>query len=493
LNKADESDEKINYYWQSVDWSKFIEAFPPPPHYQRTVGRYSEAQIRALQNTRFLARVAEAWKIPFYRERWLAAGLQPEDIRSLDDIQAIPPFTTDDLKQAAAESPPYGNHHPISRSEFHLSPIKMQTSGGTTGMPRVTLFDASAWEVQGILAARALYSQGARPGDVIQIPYTQGLANAGWSGYTGIFHWLGAVPVTTGSGAVTPSERQLEYAKAFGVNGWFVASEYLDRLTEVARQSNFDLHQLPTRYLHTFLGADNNGVLRDKLEKSWNAPVFDSYGSHEVGSIAFECRHHQRTKHVCEDVAFVEIHGADTGVAVPYGEPGNVVVTSLHRSVPPFIRYNIRDLMILYDREPCGCGMTTKKLSMMLGRSDEMIKLRATNVYPLACQETIALDPRVTNRYICVAYWVRDGSARREEMAIRVERSSASVEASALAQDLVLQFHRILSVRVGVEIYEECALAELTRGAYEAKPRRLLDLRRDPEPYQAAGFVARAK
>src|SRR3546814_4031223 len=97
-----------------------------------------------------------------------AAGLEPGDITSLDDIEKIPTFNSDDLKSAIEAAPPFGDHHPYRREDFGDVPLKIQTSGGTTGMPRVTLFDALAWEVQGIQTARGLYAQGARPGDVIQ-------------------------------------------------------------------------------------------------------------------------------------------------------------------------------------------------------------------------------------------------------------------------------------------------------------------------------------
>lgn len=466
--------------------------FPPPPFYQEGIGRAPESEIDRLQNERFLQRVAEAWSIPFYQRRWSAVGLERGDIRSLEDIEKIPVFSTDDLREAAAEAPPFGNHHPIDCTGFGKFPLKMQTSGGTTGLPRVTLFDPIAWEVQGVLAARALYSQGARPGDVIQIPYTQGLANAGWSGYTGIFNWLGAVPVTTGSGVVTPSERQLEYAQHFQVNGWFIASEYLDRLTDVARQIGFDLRRLPTRYLHTFLGPDHEGRLRQKLQDAWGAPVFDSYGSHEVGQIAFECQHHGFTKHICEDVAIVEIVNTSTGARLANGEAGNLVVTSLHRSMPPFIRYNIRDVMSLHDRSACECGLVSRRLSMLHGRSDEMVKLRGTNVYPLACQEVIANDARTTDTFQCVAYWLENGGARREEMAVRVERTSLAVDGDELARALARQFHKILTVRVAVEVFERGQLEEATRGAHAGKPRRLIDLRKSATPYESISCIARA-
>ena len=472
----DTLDQAIPYYWTSVDWAALTRDYPPPPAFRKTTGRLSADALRELQNGRFLARVADAWKSEFYRARWSAAGLTPADIRSLDDIGKIPTFTSDDLKDAIAASPPFGNHHPIGAEDFARVPIKIHTSGGSTGLPRVTLFDPVAMEVQGIQTARGLHAQGARPGDIIQITYTTSLANAGWCALNGIFHWLGATPLTTGSGAVTPSERQLEYAQAWGTTGWFARGEYLARLVEVARQMKFDLHSLKTKQIHSFLGTDFEGHLRLQLEEAWGAPVYDNYGTHEVGLIAFECREQDR-KHVNEDTAYIELADVDTGTPLPMGSRGNLVVTSLHRSIPPIIRYNLRDRLIAYEREECACGLATRKLSTFLGRSDEMVKLRGTNVYPLACQSAVTRDPRTTGEFLCVVRHVGEGLARREDMVVRVERRNSDVDARALAGDLAKALHKDLGLRIDVEIVEAETLAEHTRLGRDNKVRRLLDLR----------------
>ena len=186
------SPSSVPYYWKSLDWDALMRDYPPPPHFGSTHGRLSADAMHALQESRFLARVADAWRVPFYRTRWSAAGLEPGDVRRLEDIVRIPTFDSDDLRQAIADGPPFGTHHPFGRDALGAHPVRLQTSGGSTGLPRVTLFDARAIEVQGIQSARALYAQGARPGDVIQVTYTLGLPNAGWCAHDGIHKWLGA-------------------------------------------------------------------------------------------------------------------------------------------------------------------------------------------------------------------------------------------------------------------------------------------------------------
>lgn len=469
--------EPIPYYYKSIDWDKLVEDYPPPPLFATSTAQLSGDELHALQERRFLERVGDAWRTPFYRRRWQAAGLVESDIRSLDDIDKIPMFNSADLKQAIAEHPPFGSHQAIAREQFARIPLKIQTSGGTTGLPRVSLFDPVAWEVQGIQMARAMYAQGTRPGDIVQISYTNSLANSAWCALNAAHHWLGCVPLTTGSGVVTPSAKQLEYAFAWGTNSWYARGEYLGRLAAVAKEEGRDLRRLPLRQIHSFLGPDPERVLRRLLQEAWGVPVYDNYGTHEVGLIAFECEA-QDGLHLSEDTVFAQTVDVDDERPLGYGEKGNLVVTSLHRSLPPIIRYNLQDLMILQPQQRCSCGMHTRKVSNFLGRSDEMVKLRGTNVYPLACQSAIAKDARTTGDYLCTAFYVGDGLERREEMTIRVERRSPDIDADALRQDLSDALHRDLGVRVDVEIVEAGSLAEHTRMGGEGKVRRLLDLRK---------------
>lgn len=474
--QMDVSETNVPYYWQSVNWKQLTDDYPPEPVYGKRQGRLGEEEMRSLQNSRFMQRVAEAWAVPFYNKRWRAAGLEPGDIRSLDDITKIPTFTSDDLKEAIAESPPFGSHQPQTSDDFARIPWKIHTSGGTTGFPRMTLFDPQALEVQGIQAARAMWAQGTRPGDTVQITYTLGLTNAGYCALYACHHWLGATPLCTGSGLVTPSEKQLEYALKVGTRGWFGRGEYFARLADVAREIGFDLHSLKTGRLHAFLGSDTNNVLRRTLEDAWGCPVYDNYGTHEVGHIAYECAE-QDGRHVSEDTAYVEVEDVDTGALLGYGEAGNMVITSLHRSAPLMIRYDLRDLMKIYPRSQCACGLCSIKLSSFLGRSDEMVKLRGTNVYPMACQPAVREDPRLTGEFICVAFNEGEGLSTRTEMAVRVERRSPEHDAQQIIADLEARLRKDLSVKIKVEVYEKEELSPLIQIGSTGKTRRLLDLR----------------
>lgn len=470
---------EVPYYWKSVDWDTFMVDYPPPPMFEDSTGRLSDDELHELQEKRFLARVEDAWETRFYRERWTAAGLKPGDIRGLGDIEEIPTFTSDDLKQAIADAPPFGTHHPLGRSDLGRQPIKIQTSGGTTGLPRTTLFDQIAWEVQGVQFARALWAQGGRPGDIFQIPFTTALGNAAWSATVGIFHWLGGVPVNSGSGVVTPTKRQMEFARFWGTNVWvsFGGGEYLLKLHEAAGELGIDVKaDLPLKYIHAYLGVDTNGTLRNMLQDLWGVPVYDNYGTHEIGIVSFECPH-QNGMHLNEDTVLFQVHDVDTGSLLGSGEAGNLIATSLHRNVPPIIRYNLRDRLALFDRSTCECGLRTAKLSGFQGRTDEMIKLRGQNVYPRACQEAILEDERTTGEYLVVVT-NQPERAYSEDMVIRIERRDQSVDLDRLRDDMVRILHDTLGVRVEVEIVEAGALAQWTSLGGEGKVKRLLDLRK---------------
>jgi phenylacetate-CoA ligase len=465
------------YYFQSVDWKRLLEDHPPPPIYERRIGSMSDDEMRHHQNRLFLKRVAEAWEIPFFQERWSAADIEPGDVRSLDDLDVLPIYNSDDLKASIAARPPFGLHQPIGREDFGRIPLKVQTSGGTTGLPRPTLFDPVAWEVQAIQIARGLWSEGARPGDIAQVPLTCALGNAAWCHYKACHDWLGIVPVTTGSGVVTPSEKQLAFAREFGVNIWIISAEYAGRLIEVATDEGFDLPSLRTKFLHAYIGIDPEGLTRKAIETAFEAPVFEGYGTHEVGEVAGECWHRDRM-HVYEDTVMLQVLDVESHRAVPEGMPGSLVATSLHRSYPPIIRYDLRDRFALSGRQHCECGVTSPKLSQFQGRVDEMVKVRSTNVFPRAIGAILANEGRSNGQYLCVVTSAGKGVVKRSAMTVRIERADRGVDALRLEHDLRDKLKGALGVSVGVDIVDPGDLAEDTRyGDREGKVRRLLDLR----------------
>jgi len=468
-------DEGIPYYWSSVDWPAFMAEYPPPPHFADYTKAMSDDELHHLQESRFLTRVGEAWKVPFYRSLWARSGLESGDVHSLEDLAAIPTFTSDDLRESIESDPPFGSHQSFALGDPSL-PLKLQTSGGTTGLPRPTLFDPVAWEVQAVQYARALWAQGARPHELLQITLTNSLANIAWCAHTAAYNWLGAISMTTGSGVVTGSKRQLELAREWGTTGWVAFGEYLKILGQTADEVGIDLRKdLATRFIHAYLGVDTAGHLRRLLEDVWGVPVYDNYGTHEVGLVGFECSA-QDGMHLNEDTCIVQILDPQTEELLGHGQTGNLVVTSLHRSVPPIIRYDLKDLIETRERALCACGIRTGKVSGFLGRSDEMVKLKATNVFPRAAQDTVMGDTRTTGEFLCVVEDVGEGLSSREVMTVQVEQASPG-PSGTLKHDLEVAVKAAFGVRVDVELVPAGSLAQFTGLGGEGKVKRLRDLR----------------
>src|SRR5260221_4768912 len=148
---------ELPIYHQSIDWDAFYATYPVPDVVEKAVFRWKRDQLRAFQNKRFMALVKLGWSNEFYRCRWAAAGLKPRDIRSLDDIAKLPAYTSDDVKKDQHEHPPFGQFHGDAMQQLKRMPLKVQTSGGTTGRPRATLYGPWDWEMTGLTQARAMY------------------------------------------------------------------------------------------------------------------------------------------------------------------------------------------------------------------------------------------------------------------------------------------------------------------------------------------------
>jgi phenylacetate-CoA ligase len=464
-------------YQKSIDWDAFFSTYPVPDVFEKTVYRWPREQLREFQNRRFMQLMEIGWKNGFYNRRWRAAGLEPGDIKSLADIRKIPTYTSDDVKTDQADHPPFGQFNGAGHSLLKTTPIKAQTSGGTTGKPRVTLYAPWDWEMNALTQARAMYVQGVRPGDVMQIPATCSLANMGWCIYKACHDYLGVLPVTTGSGVVTSSRKQLETAFDWKTNLWCSFPEYLTQLARVCREElKRDVRELNTKLIQSFLGPDIDSSLRRQLEEMWGCDVFDIYGTNEMGTAAFECRE-KNGLHIMEDCIYLEIEDVDTGNAVADGESGNMIVTILHRNLPPVIRYNVRDLGRILSTDRCACGSCFRRLDKFLGRSDDMVKLRGVNIYPMACLSAVRSDPRTTGEWICVVDRSEQDGVIRDDMTVRIEVHRSSADVSGLKEQLERRLQSDLGLKVAVELVGEGSLAEIANIGREGKTKRLLDRR----------------
>jgi phenylacetate-CoA ligase len=303
----------------------------------------------------------------------------------------------------------------------------------------------------------------------VQVALSTGLTNGGLLAREGIWKYTGAVPVMTGSGAQTPTRRQLEILQAWKCSVLVGFSAYLRKLGEVARDElGIDPRTLGVRSLVAHLGTDD----RAALEALWGAPLYDTYGTNEFGSIATECEH-RSGMHVFEDAFVVEVLDRDSGQPVADRQEGVLHVTDLFKWAAPMIRFNSNDISSWVEGTSCACGSTHRRIGRILGRADNMVKLRGTNVFPEAIGALVGELPASNGEYVCI---LERDAAGREDLTVRFELQ-AGADAAAAERMLAVRLKEALGVKLPVRAAAIGELDALTGLSSTSKIRRLVDRR----------------
>ena len=321
----------------------------------------------------------------FYKNKMDRAGVRPEDIRTLDDISRLPFTTKDELR----ETYPYG------LLSVPLSEIReVHTSSGTTGIPVVGLYTEHDLRMWGESAARCLAMTGATKDDIIQNGYGYGL----FTGGLGIHHGgrtLGAtvIPISAGN---TP--RHLQMLRDFRTTTLTCTPSYALYLAEAAREAGVDLSE--TALCRGLFGAEPwSENMRIQIEKRLGIKAYDIYGLTEIigPGVACECTE-QHGLHIHEDFFYPEIIDPKTGKALPEGEKGELVLTTIDKTGAPLLRYRTKDITYLF-RDACACGRTTVKIHRLMGRNDDMLIIRGVNVFPSQIEEILAATEGLQPHY----------------------------------------------------------------------------------------------
>ena len=459
-------------FYESFDHAQLLRTFPLGEQFTEGFAKRSAQDIRAHQNLLFMRCVVRAWQIPFYQRLWRDKGLTPADIRSLDDIERLPIFGKAELMASIATHPPYGDYHGWDHWPLAERPVTvLHTTSGTTGRPQLVLFSPKAREVQALLVARVWRMQGLQSSDVIHSVYGHGMINGGHFVREAALHYTNSLFLSAGTGKETRSVTQIELMRDLRVTVIVGFVDYIRQLAETARAMGLQPGvDLPVRAIYGHVGRES----RAALSRAWGgAQIFDWYGVADSGPIAAEASD-QDGMYVMEDAQYLELVDCETAAPIHDAQRGDMVVTSLYRDdVYPLIRFNTHDLSA-WKRGTSSLGYKLRRIQGVLGRSDNMVKLRGINVYPLAL--AAILDERVefAGEYICRAS--RDSSGR-DGITVVVETRSGHSRDAALQRS----FAELLTRRVGVELQVELVApgdtAGLTQIESRQKPLRLVDER----------------
>jgi phenylacetate-CoA ligase len=414
----------------------------------------SRDEITALQLSRLKATLRRAYEnVPHYRKGFDAAGVHPDDCRSLSDLAKFP-FT---VKADLRDNYPFGMFA-VPREQV----ARVHASSGTTGKPTVVGYTANDIAMWARVMARSMRASGARPGMICHVAYGYGLFTGGLGAHYGA-EKLGCTVIPI-SGGMT--ERQVQLIQDFQPDIIMVTPSYsLAILDEFKKQG---LDPRATSLKVGIFGAEPwTNAMRGEIEQSFDMHAVDIYGLSEVigPGVANECVETKDGLHIWEDHFYPEIIDPETGAVLPNGEKGELVFTSLTKEAMPIIRYRTRDLTRLLP----GTARSVRRMEKVTGRSDDMMIVRGVNVFPTQIEEKLLQLDALSAHYQIVL--TRDG--RLDEMEIKVEARPGQSEAAVVAgQLLASRIKETIGVSARVTVLSPDGI-ERSQG----KARRIVDLR----------------
>lgn len=429
-------------------------------YYQPDIETMSREDLEALQLERLQALVKRVYqKIPFYKESFDKAGINPEDIKSLADLTKLP-FT---VKQDMRDAYPFGLFA-VPRKDV----VRVHCSSGTTGTATVVGYTQKDLENWGDCFARALYGAGCGPDSTLQIAYGYGLFTGGLGAHNGGERaGCTVLPMSTGN-----TKRQVRLMKDFDVDCLCCTPSYALNIAEVAQEEGYDVHEFP---IHAgILGAEPcSEATRAEIEQKMGIQVYDIYGLSEVmgPGVACECEK-QHGLHVCEDQFIIEILDPKTLQPVPDGEWGEVVFTTLCKECSPLVRYRTRDISRILVGE-CECGRTFRRMDRIAGRTDDMMILRGVNVFPSQIEEEIVSFPEIAPQYQLIL--TTKGTLDHAELRVETVPEFPFDEIrrlEKLKKDLQKALKENLQIAVDVKIVEPKTIERA-----EGKTKRIIDMR----------------
>lgn len=418
----------------------------------------SRDEIAALQLKRLKWSLRHAYEnVAHYGKAFDGAGVHPDDLKSLEDLAKFPFTVKDDLRQYY----PFGMFA-VPREQV----VRVHASSGTTGKPTVVGYTARDIDDWANLMARSIRAAGGRAGDIVHVAYGYGLFTGGLGAHYGAER-LGCTVVPM-SGGLT--ERQVQLIRDFGATVIMVTPSYMLAIGEEFERQGLDPRATSLKIgIH---GAEPwTEKMREAIEEKFDIEAIDIYGLSEVigPGVANECVETKDGLHVWEDHFYPEIIDPATGQALPEGERGELVFTSLCKEAFPIVRYRTRDLTRL---KP-GTARSMRRMEKVTGRTDDMLIIRGVNLFPTQVEEIVLKDPRLTAHYLLEVR--RQGTLDELDVIVEMglELAASGGEAvEACAAELGGHIKSLIGVNAKIRLLEP---GKVERSIGKAK--RVVDLR----------------
>ena len=397
---------------------------------------------------------------PFYNKKLKEAGVSADKIKTLSDIQYLPFTTKDDIR----DNYPFGLFAVPMRDI-----VRIHASSGTTGKPTVVGYTKGDLDTWSDLVARLVVAAGATRDDIAQILFGYGL----FTGALGLHYGLeriGAAVIPSSSGN---TEKQIMLMKDFGTTTIISTPSYAMYIAEKMQEMGIDKSQLKLRL--GLFGSEGCSIeMRSKIENALGLFATDNYGMSELmgPGVAGECVK-RCGMHVAEDHFIPEIVDAKTLEPVPHGESGELVITTLTKRGIPLIRYRTKDISRLY-YDQCECGRTHVRMEKIMGRTDDMLKIRGVNVFPTQIESVLIAVNGIGPQYELVV----DSKGVMDTLEVRVELADESLldkfsKLEQLSEYIKERLKVVLGIQCKVTLVEP---KTLTR--YQGKAKRIIDNRK---------------
>lgn len=405
-----------------------------------------EEKKRLMENQLQRAVLVAFEEAPAMREKFKAAGMGPTDIRSLEDLQSLTITPKAQMRQLQQASPPFGGFLGVDLDKLR----RIYTSPGAIFDPEG--HQADYWRLQGVF-----FNTGFRPGDRILNTFSYHLTPGGLM----CDEALSGIGCTVVPGGIGNTETQVQLMAELKLTGYVGVPSFLQAIIELAEQEGKDFRRDFHLEIAVTAGEMLTAASRNRLEEDYGILVRQFLATADVGAIAYECG--EKNGMHFADYRIIEVVDPETGKQLGPGQVGEVIVTLLENPVYPLIRFGTGDLSY-YEEEPCPCGRTSPRLMKLVGRVDQVTKVRGMFIHPSQVEEVVAAFPEIQT-----AQAVVEREQDRDKLTFRAVLAATSSQ-KAMVSSLQEKIRNVLKLRADLVFVGENDIKE--------PEKRILDLRK---------------
>ncbi|MGL6175003.1 MAG: phenylacetate--CoA ligase family protein [Cellulosilyticaceae bacterium] len=418
-------------------------------------------QKRILQGERLIQTVHRVYNnVPFYHKKMKELGIEPGDIKGIDDLRVLPFTTKQDLR----------DHYPYGLIATPMEEVvRIHASSGTTGQPTVVAYTKNDIEMWSDMMARTFSAMGITKQDIIQNAYGYGLFTGGLGVHYGA-EQLGAaiVPISGGN-----TKKQIQLIQEFGSSVLTCTPSYALYIGETMKSMGIDPRETKLR-VGVFGAEPWTEEMREQVQSILGIEAMDIYGLSEVmgPGVAFECQARMGL-HINDDHFVPEVIDPNTLEVLPEGQEGELVFTMITKEALPLLRYRTRDITQL-TTEKCKCGRTLTRMQKVTGRSDDMLIIRGVNVFPSQIESVLLKVAETAPHYVLIVDRVNNLDTLEVWVEVKPEFFSDAIKSlEKVEKHITAELFSLLGLHVKVKLVEPRSIERS-----EGKAKRIIDRRK---------------